>query len=100
MDLTPDGPFGELDQDKNTLPTETVDALHHGSIGSDQAGNPAEGLNLKNRPSPSKEAFGAQFARIAARVLRQIVSACWLASRSTADGELCNRQQRRGAHLQ
>jgi hypothetical protein len=48
MDLTPDGPFGELDQDKNTLPTETVDALHHGSIGSDQAGNPAEGLNLKN----------------------------------------------------
>ena len=56
MNLTPDGPLGELDQDKNTLPMETVDALHHGSIGSDQAGNPAEGLKK------TEEAFGVQFA--------------------------------------
>ena len=30
MDLTPDGPLGERDQDMNTLPTETVGTTHHG----------------------------------------------------------------------
>ena len=60
MDLTPDGPLGDLDQDMNTLPTETVDTTHHGSTGSD-LGQTSQGTQQKDSKR-IKRAFGAQFA--------------------------------------
>ena len=53
MDLTPDGPLGERDKDMNTLPTETVGTTHHGSTGSDQAGNPM-GTQQKDSKRPRR----------------------------------------------